>query len=43
MHKVQDGEITDADQVEGDEAKLFVRGARVILGQALYSDSWMKM
>lgn len=43
VHKVQDGEITDADQVEGDEAKLFVRGARVILGQALYSDSWMKM
>ncbi|MFH1060669.1 MAG: dihydropteroate synthase [Pseudomonadota bacterium] len=43
VHKVQDGEITSADQVEGDEAKLFVRGARVILGHSLYSDSWMDM
>lgn len=43
VHKVQDGEITSADQVEGDEAKLFVRGARVILGHSLYSDSWMNM
>jgi 5-methyltetrahydrofolate corrinoid/iron sulfur protein methyltransferase len=43
VHKVQDGEITSPDQVEGDEAKLFVRGARVILGHSLYSDSWMNM
>lgn len=43
VHKVMDGEITSADQVEGDEAKLFVRGARVILGHSLYSDSWMNM
>ncbi|CAO0824423.1 5-methyltetrahydrofolate corrinoid/iron sulfur protein methyltransferase [Desulfarculales bacterium] len=43
VHKVMDGEITNPDQVEGDEAKLFVRGARVILGHTLYSDSWMNM
>jgi 5-methyltetrahydrofolate corrinoid/iron sulfur protein methyltransferase len=43
VHKVQDGQITSPDQVEGDEAKLFVRGARVILGHSLYSDSWMNM
>jgi 5-methyltetrahydrofolate corrinoid/iron sulfur protein methyltransferase len=43
VHKVLDGEITSPDQVEGDEAKLFVRGARVILGHSLYSDSWMNM
>lgn len=43
VHKVMDGEITSPDQVEGDEAKLFVRGARVILGHSLYSDSWMNM
>jgi 5-methyltetrahydrofolate corrinoid/iron sulfur protein methyltransferase len=43
VHKVQDGEITSPEQVEGDEAKLFVRGARVILGHTLYSDSWMNM
>jgi 5-methyltetrahydrofolate corrinoid/iron sulfur protein methyltransferase len=43
VHKVQDGEITDPSQVEGEEAQLFVRGARAILGHTLYSDSWMKM
>ena len=43
VHKVQDGEITDPAQVEGDEAKTFVRAARVILGHTLYSDSWMNM
>lgn len=43
VYKVQDGEITSPDQVEGNEAKLFVRGARVILGHSLYSDSWMNM
>jgi 5-methyltetrahydrofolate corrinoid/iron sulfur protein methyltransferase len=43
VHKVQDGEITSADQVSDDTQKLFVRGARVILGHSLYSDSWMNM
>ncbi|KIX14498.1 dihydropteroate synthase [Dethiosulfatarculus sandiegensis] len=43
VHKVQDGEITDPGQVEGEELQLFVRAARVILGHTLYSDSWMKM
>ena len=43
VHGVQDGTITDPEQVDGDEAKTFVRAARVILGHALYSDSWMKM
>lgn len=43
VHQVMDGAITSPDQVEGDEAKLFVRGARVILGHTLYSDSWMNM
>jgi 5-methyltetrahydrofolate corrinoid/iron sulfur protein methyltransferase len=43
VHKVQDGEISSPDEVEDETAKLFVRGARVILGHALYSDSWMKM
>ena len=43
VHKVQDGEISSPDEVEDETAKLFVRGARVILGHALYSDSWDKM
>ena len=43
VHKVQDGEITSADQVDTDELKTFVRAARVILGHTLYSDSWMNM
>jgi 5-methyltetrahydrofolate corrinoid/iron sulfur protein methyltransferase len=43
VHKVMDGEVTDAAQVEGDEAKVFVRAARVILGHSLYSDSWMNL
>lgn len=43
VHKVQDGDITSPDEVEDDDAKTFVRAARVILGHALYSDSWMKM
>ena len=43
VHKVQDGEISSPDEVEGEEAQLFVRGARAILGHTLYSDSWMKM
>lgn len=43
VHKVQDGEIASPDEVEDETAKLFVRGARVILGHALYSDSWDKM
>ncbi len=43
VHKVQDGEITSPDEVSDETAQLFVRGARVILGHALYSDSWMKM
>ncbi|MFZ5585572.1 MAG: dihydropteroate synthase [Thermodesulfobacteriota bacterium] len=43
VHKVQDGEITSPDQVSDDTQKLFVRGARVILGHSLYSDSWMNM
>jgi 5-methyltetrahydrofolate corrinoid/iron sulfur protein methyltransferase len=43
VHKVQDGEITDPSQVEGEELQVFVRAARVILGHTLYSDSWMKM
>jgi len=43
VHKVQDGEITSPDEVSDETAKLFVRGARVILGHTLYSDSWMNM
>jgi len=43
VHKVQDGEITSPEEVSDETAQLFVRGARVILGHTLYSDSWMKM
>ena len=43
VHKVQDGGITSPDEVETDEQKVFVRGARAILGHTLYSDSWMNM
>lgn len=43
VQKVQDGEITSPDEVEGDDAKTLVRASRVILGHALYSDSWMNM
>lgn len=43
VHKVQDGEIASPEDVSDETAQLFVRGARVILGHALYSDSWMKM
>lgn len=43
VHKVMDGEITSPDQVADDTQKLFVRGARTILGHTLYSDSWMNM
>jgi 5-methyltetrahydrofolate corrinoid/iron sulfur protein methyltransferase len=43
VHKVMDGELSDPNAVEGDEAKVFVRGARVILGHSLYSDSWMNL
>lgn len=42
VHKVQDGEITDPQEVD-EELQVFVRAARVILGHTLYSDSWMKM
>ncbi len=42
VHKVQDGEITDPAEV-AEELQVFVRAARVILGHALYSDSWMDM
>jgi 5-methyltetrahydrofolate corrinoid/iron sulfur protein methyltransferase len=43
VHKVQDGEISNPDQVDDETAKTFVRAAKVILGHTLYSDSWMKM
>jgi len=43
VHKVQDGVITDPGQVADDNLKVYVRAARVILGQTLYSDSWMNM
>ncbi|MGD8561749.1 MAG: dihydropteroate synthase [Desulfarculaceae bacterium] len=43
VHKVQDGQISDPGEVDTDELKTFVRAARVILGQTLYSDSWMNM
>ncbi len=42
VHKVQDGEITDPQEVD-EELQVFVRAARVILGHTLYSDSWMNM
>ncbi len=43
VHKVQDGVISSPDEVDSDEQKTFVRGARAILGHTLYSDSWMNM
>ena len=42
VHKVQDGTIKDAGEVEGDTEKVFVKGAQALLGHILYSDSWFK-
>ena len=43
VHKVQDGELTDPNEVPDGEPRTFARAARVILGHTLYSDSWMNM
>ncbi len=40
--RVMDGSLKEAQQAPA-ELQVFVRAARVILGHAVYSDSWMKL
>lgn len=42
IKKVKGGVVTNPDQV-AEELRVYVRAARVILGHAVYSDSWMNL
>jgi len=42
VHRVMDGELVDLSKVSEEEAK-YVKTARVLLGQTLYSDSWLEI
>ena len=42
VHKVEDGQPVDMNTVSDDERK-YVKTAKVILGQTLYSDSWLEI
>lgn len=42
VHRVMDGEPVDLAKVSEEEAK-YVKTARVLLGQTLYSDSWLEI
>ena len=42
VHKVEDGEPIDMVSLS-DEERSFVKTAKVILGQTLYSDSWLEI
>ncbi|MDR3556364.1 MAG: dihydropteroate synthase [Syntrophobacteraceae bacterium] len=42
VHKVEDGESIDMGPLSSEE-KDFVKTAKVILGQTLYSDSWLQI
>jgi len=41
VHKVEDGQAIDMNPLT-DEERQFVKTAKVILGQSLYSDSWLQ-
>jgi len=42
VHKVEDGQPIDMNSLTGEERK-YVKTAKVILGQTLYSDSWLEI
>jgi len=42
VHKVEDGQSIDMGKLTDDELK-YVKTAKVILGHALYSDSWLEI
>jgi 5-methyltetrahydrofolate corrinoid/iron sulfur protein methyltransferase len=42
VHKVEDGQPIDMAGLTKEE-KMFVKTAKVILGQTLYSDSWLEI
>jgi len=42
VHKVMDGESSDLAALSGEEAQ-YVKTARILLGQTLYSDSWLEI
>jgi len=42
VHRVMDGEPVDAPALSDEEAQ-YVKTARVLLGQTLYSDSWLEI
>ncbi|MFZ2448013.1 MAG: dihydropteroate synthase [Syntrophobacteraceae bacterium] len=42
VHKVEDGQTIDMGSLSEDEVK-YVKTAKVILGHALYSDSWLEI
>lgn len=42
VHRVMDGESVDLSMVSGEEAQ-YVKTARILLGQTLYSDSWLEI
>jgi 5-methyltetrahydrofolate corrinoid/iron sulfur protein methyltransferase len=42
VYKVEDGESIDVSSLSGEE-RSFVKTAKVILGQTLYSDSWLEI
>ncbi|MDD5007889.1 MAG: dihydropteroate synthase [Syntrophorhabdaceae bacterium] len=42
VHRVMDGEPVDLSRISGEEAQ-YVKTARVLLGQTLYSDSWLEI
>ncbi|HNS15233.1 MAG TPA: hypothetical protein PKM08_07875, partial [Syntrophorhabdaceae bacterium] len=42
VHRVMDGEPVDASALSEEETK-YVKTAKVLLGQTLYSDSWLEI
>ncbi len=42
VHKVEDGQPVDMNTISDEERK-YVKTAKVILGQTLYSDSWLEI
>ena len=42
VHKVMDGEAVDTGKLSKEEAE-YVKTTRVLLGQTLYSDSWLEL
>jgi len=42
VHKVMDGEAVDMAKLSKEEVE-YVKTARVLLGQTLYSDSWLEL